>query len=159
MSVQTRRQTFVGSTLGSQRHICAFFHSPEEEYRVLLPFIEEGLDRGAKAFHIVDPNLRDEHLRRLQAVGIDTAAAEERGQLEVRRWQDAHLREGNFDQDRMLALIEEILGAGPARGFSHTRLLPLAPLAAEALPGGTKQPALDRSAPFAKNRSGKPSLS
>src|SRR5712664_3332099 len=99
---------FAGSTLGSQRHICAFFHTPEEEYRLLLPFIEEGLDRGEKALHIVDPGLRDEHLRRLQAAGIDTAAAEERGQLEVLRWQDAQLREGRFDQDRMLALIEEI---------------------------------------------------
>lgn len=134
-SVQTRRETFAGATLGSQRHICAFFHSPEEEYRVLLPFIEEGLDRGAKAFHIVDPNLRDEHLRRLQAVGIDTAAAEERGQLEVRRWQDAQLREGQFDQDRMLAPIEEILGAGPARGFSHTRLVAHMEWALEDLPG------------------------
>src|ERR1700682_5192247 len=91
---------FAGRTLGSQRHICAFFHTPEEEYRVLLPFIEEGLERGEKAFHIVDPRLRDEHLRRLQAAGIDTTSAEGRGQLEVRRWQDTHLREGYFDQDR-----------------------------------------------------------
>src|ERR1700687_2770188 len=92
---------FAGRTLGNQRHICAFFHDPEEEYRVLLPFIEEGLDRGEKALHIVDAALLDEHLRRLQAAGIDTTAAEESGQLEVLRWQDAHLREGHFDQDRM----------------------------------------------------------
>jgi hypothetical protein len=29
---------FAGSELGEKRHICAFFNSPEEEYRVLLPF-------------------------------------------------------------------------------------------------------------------------
>src|SRR5581483_7343956 len=33
---------FATATLGSERHICAFFHSPNEEYRVLLPFIREG---------------------------------------------------------------------------------------------------------------------
>ena len=66
---------FAGSVLGAQRHVCAFFHSPDEEYRVLLPFIKEGFERGEKAFHIVDPKLREEHLRRLASAGIDVAAA------------------------------------------------------------------------------------
>ena len=35
---------FAGSVLGAQRHVCAFFHSPDEEYRVLLPFIKEGFE-------------------------------------------------------------------------------------------------------------------
>ena len=30
---------FAGSVLGSQRHVCAFFQSSDEEYRVMLPFI------------------------------------------------------------------------------------------------------------------------
>jgi hypothetical protein len=30
---------FAGSILGAQRHVCAFFHSADEEYRVMLPFI------------------------------------------------------------------------------------------------------------------------
>ena len=34
------------ATLGANRHVCAFFHSADEEYRVLLPFIQEGLQRG-----------------------------------------------------------------------------------------------------------------
>jgi hypothetical protein len=73
---------FAGSALGVQRHVCAFFHSADEEYRVLLPFIKEGFERGEKAFHIVDPNLREEHLQRLRVAGIDVAAAEKSGQFE-----------------------------------------------------------------------------
>jgi hypothetical protein len=65
----------AGSVLGAKRHVCAFFHSPDEEYRVLLPFIKEGFDRGEKAFHIVDPKLRENHLQRLRSAGIDVAAA------------------------------------------------------------------------------------
>jgi len=53
----------ANATLGQHRHVCAFFHGVEEEYRVLLPFVKEGLARGEKAFHIVDPKLRDEHNR------------------------------------------------------------------------------------------------
>ena len=37
---------FAGSVLGAQRHVCAFFHSPDEEYRVLLPFVKEGFECG-----------------------------------------------------------------------------------------------------------------
>ena len=61
---------FAGSVLGAQRHVCAFFHSPDEEYRVLLPFITEGFERGDKACHIVDPELRAEHLRQLESARL-----------------------------------------------------------------------------------------
>ena len=37
---------FAGSVLGARRHVCAFFHSHDEEYRVLLPFIREGFERS-----------------------------------------------------------------------------------------------------------------
>src|SRR2546425_372634 len=83
--------------------------SKEEEYRVLLPFIKEGFEQGDRAFHIVDPRHRAEHLQRLQEAGIPVAEAEGKGQLQVRRWEDAYLRDGHFDQNRMLVLIEEVL--------------------------------------------------
>ena len=126
---------FAHATLGTQRHICAFFHSPDEEYRTLLPFVREGLERGEKAFHIVDPQLMEDHFRRLQDAGIDTERPRERGQLVVKRWQDAYLRDGHFDQDRMLALIEEVLTAGPKEGYSLTRLVAHMEWALEDFPG------------------------
>lgn len=126
---------FAGSELGEYRHICAFFHSPDEEYRVLLPFIKDGFDRGEKAFHIVDPRLRNEHVERLESVGIDVAAAEERGQFQLRNWEDAYLRDGHFDQNKMLALIEEVLEQGKHEGFPLTRLVAHMEWALEDRPG------------------------
>jgi len=126
---------FAGSVLGAQRHVCAFFHSPDEEYRVLLPYIKEGFERGEKAFHIVDPRLREEHLRRLESVGIDVEAAEKNGQFELRQWADAYLRDGHFDQDSMLALIEEVLESGRQQGFPLTRLVAHMEWALEDRPG------------------------
>jgi hypothetical protein len=113
----------AGSLLDRARHVCAFFHSKDEEYRVLLPYVTEGFEHGDKAFHIVDPEHRDAHLLRLREAGIDTEAAEAAGQLSVIRWEDAYLRGGHFDQHAMLALIEEVLQAGAAEGFPLTRLL------------------------------------
>jgi DcmR-like sensory protein len=126
---------FAGSVLGAQRHVCAFFHSPDEEYRVLLPFIKEGFECGEKAFHIVDPKLRGEHLRRLALAGIDVAAAEQSGQFELRNWADAYLRDGHFDQNRMLALIQEVLEGGKQQGFPLTRLVAHMEWALEDRPG------------------------
>ncbi len=126
---------FANATLGSERHICAFFHSSDEEYRVLLPFIREGIERGEKAFHIVDPQLMDDHFHRLRDAGIDTEATSQRGQLVVKRWEDAYLRDGHFDQDRMLALIEEVLSAGPKEAYLLTRLVAHMEWALEDFPG------------------------
>ena len=126
---------FAGAVLGAQRHVCAFFYNSDEEYRVLLPFIKEGFERGEKAFHIVDPRLRTEHLRRLESAGIDVAAAEMNGQFELRNWADAYLRDGHFDQDRMLALIQEVLERGRQQGFPLTRLVAHMEWALEDRPG------------------------
>jgi hypothetical protein len=126
---------FAGTRLRGHRHIFAFFNTPEEKYQVLLPFIREGIERGEKAFHVVDPKLRDEHLKRLQAGGIDTAAEEKDGQLEVHRWQDVYLRDDHFDQNRMLLLIEEVLKTGQAQAYRLTRLVAQMEWALEDVPG------------------------
>ena len=114
---------FAGGKLGRQRHICGFFNSLDEEHRVLRSFIKDGFDRGDKAFHLVDPDLCEDHLRRLAGAGIDVGQAMGTGQLELRRWQDAQLRGDRFDQDAMLALIEEVLQSGAASGYPLTRFV------------------------------------
>lgn len=115
--------SFAGGTLDRHRHVCAFFGSFEEELSVLAPFIQEGIERGERAFHIVDPAIKPVYLDRLKSGGIDVARGESRSQFQVRTWDQAYLREGRFDQDAMLALIEEVLQEGPKAGFPLTRLV------------------------------------
>jgi hypothetical protein len=126
---------FAGSVLHARRHVCAFFHSHDEEYGTLLPFIKEGLERGEKAFHIVDPERRAEHRLRLASAGIDVDTAQKNGQFELLNWADAYLREGHFDQDRMLALIQQVLDGGKQQGFALTRLVAHMEWALEDRPG------------------------
>src|SRR6516165_5929111 len=52
------------SGLGNKCHICGFFNGLAEQHRVLRSFIKEGFERGEKAFHIMDPSLREDHLKR-----------------------------------------------------------------------------------------------
>ena len=126
---------FSGSDYGQSRHICAFFNGIDEQHRVLRSFITDGFGRGDKAFHLVDPEQRDEHLRRLADAGIDVDEAMGSGQLEVRPWQDGPLSGDRFDQDTWLASFEQVLQSGPAAGYAQTRFLSQMEWALADLPG------------------------
>jgi len=114
---------FAGSHLAETRHVCAFFNNDEEEYRVLLPFIQDGFDCGDKAIHVVNPEQREDHLQRLTASGIDTPAAFQRGQFELLSNVEAYLQDGRFDQDRMLAVFEQLASGNAQGGFPRTRIV------------------------------------
>src|SRR3989442_10344434 len=123
MEASARSVQFAGGTLGRHRHICAFFNSIDEEHRVLRSFIRDGLDRGERGFHIVDPDLRTEHLKRLAEAGINVGRAIDTGQLGVRPGPEAYLRGDCFNPDSILALIAEVLQSGAPTGHPPTRLL------------------------------------
>ena len=106
-----------------KRHVCAFFHTPEEEYRVLLPFITEGFERDEKAFHVVDPELREAHLRRLESAGIDIASVQDEGQFELLDWNEYYFSDGEFDEDRMLAKWDTVLEGAVRKGYPRPRVI------------------------------------
>lgn len=113
---------FAGSQLAQTRHVCAFFNSADEEYRVLLPFIKDGFQAGHKAIHVVNPDQRQDHLQRLGAVGIDTAAAEQSGQLELRVNTDVYLPDGRFDPDRMTSIFEQLASGNSGGEYPLSRI-------------------------------------
>jgi MEDS: MEthanogen/methylotroph, DcmR Sensory domain len=115
--------SFAGSQLCEARHVCAFFNGDEEKYRVLLPFIKDGFACGDKAIHVVNPDRRCDHLQRLTAAGIDPKAAQERGQFELKTNTDAYLRDGRFDQDRMLEVFEQLASGNAKGGFPLSRIV------------------------------------
>ena len=110
------------SRLNCRCHVCAFFHSREDEYKILIPFMREGLDAGDRAVQIVGAEHRAEQIRRLTESGVDASAAEQSGQLEVLTWENAVLRGGRFDQYAMIGALQEIATEGERQGFAITRI-------------------------------------
>ncbi|HSZ39100.1 MAG TPA: MEDS domain-containing protein [Trebonia sp.] len=106
-----------------QGHICAFFNSIDERHRVLQSFIKNGFDERDKAYHLVDPEEREEHLRWLAEAGIDVRKVMSTGQLEVRSWQDGPLRNVSLDPDTWMGTFEQELQLGSAAGYAHTRFV------------------------------------
>jgi hypothetical protein len=98
-------------------HACAFVTGAAEEREVIDPFLVEGMCCGEKAVYIVDPERRDEHEERLGAF------APAPDLLEVTSWNDAHLKGGSFDQDRMMASLEEMIREHAATGRPPIRLV------------------------------------
>jgi len=111
------------NSLGRQAHICAFFQSADEEYEVLLPYIRKGLELGQKAVHTIDPRRLEEHSRRLTTAGIPVTELRRSGQMDIRDWSAAHLKGGDFDATRTLALFAEVLQDSIEQGFPLTRFL------------------------------------
>ena len=122
MSDGTKMVRLARSQLNCRCHVCAFFHSREDEYKILIPFMREGLDAGDRAVQIVGAEHRAEQIRRLTESGVDASAAEQSGQLEVLTWENAVLRGGRFDQYAMIGALQEIATEGERQGFAITRI-------------------------------------
>ena len=122
MKSATAAISIAGSHLNETRHVCAFFNNDEEEYRILLPFIMDGMKCGDKAVHVLNPEQRQDHLQRLTAAGIDPEAAQQSGQLELRTNTEVYLPDGRFDQDRMLKVFEQLASGNASGGFPLSRI-------------------------------------
>jgi hypothetical protein len=98
-------------------HVCAFVNDAAEERALIDPFFRAGLRRGEKAVYYVDPAQQHEHEARLQGF------APSRDLVEVTTWQDAHLKGGSFDPERMMAALEEMIRDNAASGMPPVRLV------------------------------------
>lgn len=98
-------------------HACAFVTGPAEEQSVIDPFFIEGMGRGEKAVYIVDPQHQRQHEARLGK------AAPSADLLQVSTWNDAHLKGGTFDQDRMMGALDEMIRSHAASGRPTMRLV------------------------------------
>ncbi len=62
-------------------------------------------------------------MKRLVGAGIDPAAAERSGQLELRTNTETYLHDGHFDKDRMLHAFEQIASGNATGGFPLSRIV------------------------------------
>ncbi|UYY58070.1 MEDS domain-containing protein [Sphingomonas sp. S2-65] len=115
--------TLPGGWFDVRGHVCGLFSGVEEQYQVLLPFIKEGLDRGERAWHTVDPRRKLDHARRLEAFGIDVEALISSGQLVVHDWEEAFFGAGDWDNMKTVENFRALCVAGRSLGFPRTRFI------------------------------------
>jgi hypothetical protein len=113
----TLNNCLAHALLSNHYHVCAFVMGPSEERALIDPFFVEGLRRGEKAVYYVDPTQRDELEARLRK------SAPSPDMVEVTTWQDAYFKGGSFDQDRMMAALEEMIRENAASGNPPVRVV------------------------------------
>jgi hypothetical protein len=123
MNKATGPIAIAGAQLGTARHVCAFFNSEDELYRVLMPFIKKGFECGDRAVHVLNPDRLPDHVQRLAAAGIDPAGSEQSGQFLLRTNAETYLVDGRFDPDRMLAVFEQLASGNAPGGFPLSRIV------------------------------------
>jgi hypothetical protein len=114
---------FGRTFLKEHRHVCAFFHSPREEYDTLIPFICDGLNCGERALHVLPTRHMGDHEQRLRKAGVDVEAKTKSGQLAIATPEQTYMRTGKFDKEDMLNCIQEALQEGKRLGFPLTRMI------------------------------------
>jgi hypothetical protein len=94
--------TPADATLVPGDHVCGFYYGEEERDALLLPFLREGFESGAKCVAVVDSTPPDEVVERIGGTPASVAS----GQLEFYDSDQTYLRGGAFDPDRMIAFWE-----------------------------------------------------
>jgi hypothetical protein len=117
----THTVILAGVPLTCPCHVCAFYNGDSDQYAALLPFITEGLAAGDRVVTFVDAHGHGDRVERLRGAGVDVAAAERNGQLEIQDWEDAYLRGGRFEPAAMLGFVQDSINTGRGRGFPRTR--------------------------------------
>jgi hypothetical protein len=102
--------SFAGGVLDPYRHICAFVNSRDEGYRVLGPFVSDGVACGDRLLYFIDPAERAHMVSHLRHLGHDTATLLEQGQCVMRTWSETYLRGGSFNQNNVIDLLGSYFG-------------------------------------------------
>ncbi len=111
-----RTVTLCGRSLPEPGHICAFFNSRNQEYDILSPYYQEGIELDEEVINIVDAERSRDHVARLQAHGIDVDKAAESGRLRVLTSEETYTKGGKFGAERMYELLQGALADAKNKG-------------------------------------------
>ena len=113
--------TLCGEILYAPIHVCAFFDSSDEQYNVILPFMQEGLNNNEKIISILESACHPEHFEWLSNAGIPVQENVASNQLNVLASEGTYLKGGSFAAQNMLKLLEDALIEAGSQGYNSVR--------------------------------------
>ncbi len=122
----------AGVRLDAGDHVCAFYFGTDERDKVLIPFLQAGLQGGEKCIAVVDHPDPPEMAARL---GDHAEAYVASKQLVLEKSAATYLRGGAFSTADMIAYYEELVSEAIADGYPFARLTGEAGWVLEGPPG------------------------
>jgi hypothetical protein len=102
-------------------HIALVYRTRAEQLACAIPYIKLGLARNERCLYIADNNSVPAIVQRLAEAGVDVSAEQNRDALRILTKQETYLRHGVFEPEKMIADLEEIIGASLDDGFTGFR--------------------------------------
>src|SRR5687767_11128106 len=98
----------MSKTFEHGNHVCALYATPEEHFAIASAYVADGLRRGERCFYVgASPTVLAQFRAALSGVGIDANEMAKNGSLLEATHAEAHLLEGCFETERMLAVLNE----------------------------------------------------
>ncbi len=119
-------------------HLCGLYRTEAEHRAALTPFLRSGLEGGEKVLYIADAHTAETILGYLRDEGLAVDTYLARGQLRFLTPEDAYLKEGFFDPDRMMALWRTETDRALAEGYPCLRATAEMTWALRGLPGSDR---------------------
>lgn len=102
-------------------HYCGMYRTDEDWRAIIVDFIRSGMARNEKIVYLVNVTTVDQLKTTLKTAGIDVDGLLDKGQLVILTAKEAYLKDGQFDPDRMIALLEEETDKAIAEGYTALR--------------------------------------
>lgn len=91
----------------SNDHVAFLYTSRTEQFGVVIPYIQQGLQRNERCLYVADENSRTEVVEAFQSCGIDVDAALESGALTIQTKDGTYLKDGSFSPEDMVGFLED----------------------------------------------------
>lgn len=124
--------------LGLGEHICSIYSNRQEQLALIVPFVLIGLARHEKCLYIVDENTREGLTAAFKELGTDISGCEASGQFVFLTKENSYLKEGLFDPERMLQLLQEAQEEALRQGYNGLRVTGEMTWVFAGLPGSEK---------------------
>ncbi len=103
-------------------HLCCLYDTEDEHRHLLTPYIRQGLNRHQKVIYITDAHTADQVLGYLEDDGIKVEKPLNSGQLTLMTASDSYLKDGEFDPDRMIRMLDSEAKKAIDEGYSALRV-------------------------------------
>lgn len=103
-------------------HYCGIYRTDEDHRRLVIDFVRQGVEQQEKMLYIVNIQTAAQLEATLAAAEVEVDSLIEKGQLVILTAKEAYLKEGEFDPEKMIALLREETQKALDEGYTALRV-------------------------------------
>lgn len=102
-------------------HICSIYRTRDEQFSVIVPFMLAGLRNNEKCIYIADEDSKEVIIGHFEKAEVG-AGSEAADSMVFLTREDAYLKDGSFDPDRMIDLLRDTEKQALDQGYNGVRV-------------------------------------